>query len=753
MAGEIKLAIILSASMRGSEAFEKAGGGIKGIAAAIKSALPMFALFAAQAAFTFLKDSVKAFEDFEQVMAEAGSIIGKNADQMRGLGEEIKAMSERLPKSSKDLGLALYDIFSSGLTDTSEAMNALELSAKAASAGLTDTAVASRAGIATMNAFGMVASDLTHIFDVQFLTVKFGILRYEELANVIGDIAPAAKVSGQSMESMFAALAFLTTKGLGAAEAATSLARAMEGITKPEAIKVAAELGLTFMDMSEDSKRAQTEFLNQKRALDDLTSSYITTELQVKSLGEEMDKVSLDEAKNRLEISRIKREAEKEGRDLTDSELDQITLLESANADLEFQYDSLSVAQMEARIQSTELSNQMETQKVKTDEANRAFDEQIAATSNFLPLVDIIKQITDKFGTLGEVARADIVSQLFPEVRARRAILSIMGDEEKLMSFTNDMMTQAGAMGDAYAINTDTAAAGHQLMKNSVENLKIEIGEELQPVMEAWHEIMRDSIVPLIKEAFLPILNALMPVLKFLAEIVGFIGKLFAEYPELLWAIIGAIIAWKVAQIALNAVMLANPIGLIIMAVAGLILLIVEIIKHFDGVVEALKKVGGAFVWVYDTFIKPVVDIIVGGIKVIIEVLQWLWNQIEKVGKFFADTFGWIADIIGGVGKFFGGILGGVGKIFGFQEGGIITQPTVGLLGEAGAEAVIPLKNGAVPVSLVGGGLGLGGDQNTYQIILQTGSLPHEETPESLTQKVLDGLIKAKMLGKTGQVA
>jgi len=752
MAGEIKLAIVLSAMMRGSEAFDKAGGGIKGIAAAIKSALPMLAMFAAQAAFSFLKDSLNAFEDFQQVMANAGSIIGKDAQEMKEFSDQVREMSLRLPKTSKDLGTALYDILRSGIKDTAEAMNVLELSAMAASAGITDTTTASKAGIETMNAFGLEASDLTHIFDVQFLAIKFGMLRYEELAGVIGTVAPAAKASGQSLETVFAALSLMTTKGMDASAAASGLARAMEGLTKPEAIKAAAELGISFMTMSEDSARAQTEFLDQKRALDSLTNSYASTELQVKSLGEAMDKVSLEEAKNRLEISKIKRSAEKEGRDLTDAELSQISALESSNADLSLQYDELSVSQQEARIQSTDLSNQMAAQKIKTDEASKAFDDQIAATSNFLSLTDIIQQVSDKYGMLEEAAKMDIVRQLFPDVRARRAIMTIMGDEEALMGMTDAMMTQSGAMAEAFTVNTNTAAAGDQLLKNATEDLKIEIGESLHPAMEEWETLMRETICPLIKDAFIPILNALMPILKFFVEIIGAIAGVFGKYPELLWAIIGAIIAWKVAQIALNFAMSANPIGLIILAIAGLILLIVEIIKHFDGIVEAFKKVGGAFVWVYDTFIKPVVDIIVGGIKVIIEVLQWLWNQIEKVGKFFADTFGWIADIIGGVGKFFGGILGGVGKIFGFQEGGVVSQPTVSLLGERGAEAVIPLKNGAVPVSLIGGGLG-GGDQNTFQIIIQAGKLPQEETPESLTQKMLDGLIQSKMLGKTGQVA
>jgi len=759
MAGEVKLAIILTASMRGADAFDRAGGGIKGIAAAAKSAIPMLAMFAAHATFNFLKDSIKIAMEFEKIMAEAGSIIGKTADEVKGLGDEIREMSQRIPKSPRDLGTALYDIFSAGVTDTADAMNALELSAKAASAGLTETATAAKAGIATMNAFGMEASDLEHIFDTQFLTIKYGILRYEELAAVVGQLSPAAKAAGQSMESMFAGLAMLTQKGLNAAEASTALARAMEGITKPAAIRAAAELGISFVEMTADSITARDEFLRQSQSLDELTQSYNDTEASVKSLGEEMAKVSLEEAKNRLEINKIKREAEKQDRELTKAEIDQIEALEEANKDLSIQYSELSVSQQEARIQSTELNNQLEEQKLATEEAKAAFDEQIAATGNFRPLVDIVKEINDKYGMLGEAAQADIIGKMFPEVRARRAILSILGSEEEMMAMTDEMMNQAGAMGEAYAINTDTAAAGHQLMQNSVEDLQIQIGEEMMPVMEYWNEIMRDAIIPLIKNAFIPILEAMMPIIKVMAEVLGWIAGIFAEYPELLWAIIGAIIAWKVAQIALNIAMTANPIGLIITAIALLVAGILILLDKLGLLEPIWEAITGTFQWLYDSILKPVFDGIITFVDLIVGAIEWMAEQIDKYFGWIIDAVSGVADVLGGIGDFFGGIGGAIGGFFGFQEGGIITQPTLGLLGEAGAEAVIPLKNGAVPVEIVGRGGVPAGDSggtiqthDTYTITIQAGALPQTETPESLSEKLVDAMVEAKKRGATGQV-
>ena len=819
MAGEVKLALILTASMQGSQAFTQAGGGIKGIGAAAKAAVPMLAMFAAYAAFNFLKDSIKVAMEFEQVMAEAGSIVGRTAEEMRGMSDAVREMSQEIPQSPKDLGIALYDIYSAGITDSADAMNALELSALTASAGLTDAATAAKAGISTMNAFGMEAASLEHIFDVQFLTIKYGVLRYEELAAVVGQLAPSAKTAGQSMESMYAGMAILTKQGLNAATAATSLARAMDGMTKPAAIRAAAELGISFMVMTEDSTKARDEFLRQKRALDDLTGSYDKTEAEVKSLGEAMSKISLSEAKNRLEIAKIRRTADKEGRDITQAELDQIDSLEGANDDLSIQYSELSVSQQEAQIASTDLNNAMDAQKVATEGAQAAFDEQIAATGNFRPLVDIVEEIGEKYGHLGEAARADIIGQMFPQIRAKRAISAIMGSEEEMMAMTDEMMNQHGAMGEAYGLVTDTAATDTKLMENAMDNLKIEIGEALMPIMESWNEIMRDDLIPMIQSTFIPLLESMMPVIRNIVEVVGYLGGLFRDYPQLLWGIVGALVAYKTAMIAMtiiqnasaiatgistaatwlfNSALLANPIVWIIIAIVALIAALYLLWKHWDdvtavlgGVWDALKGVGdylmGGFKaamdfvvdgislwieylkWLWDVIvsigeiffqvwsmsIKIPLDLMVTGIGLVIDALQWLWDMILQVGKAFDDVFGGIADTIGDVGGFFGDIGGGIGGILPFAEGGLVTQPTLGLLGEAGAEAVIPLKNGAVPVDIIGGGIGgtTGGGvstNDTYNVTIQTGVLPETETPESIADKLTKALTDAKMRGATG---
>jgi tape measure domain-containing protein len=65
----------------------------------------------------------------------------------------------------------------------------------------------------------------------------------------------------------------------------------------------------------------------------------------------------------------------------------------------------------------------------------------------------------------------------------------------------------------------------------------------------------------------------------FIAQVSDFMRTNWTVIEPILWGIVGAIIAWQIAQIGLNIALAANPIGLIIMAIAALIGLIIFLVK------------------------------------------------------------------------------------------------------------------------------------------------------------------------------
>lgn len=669
MTETVKLALVLSAAFRGSDAFDKAGGGLKGLQSALAKVRAEIAMLATYAAFNFLKESFSTFMQFEQRMAEIKSITGLTGQQISDLGDQIKAMTRTLPQTADELGAGLYEIFSAGITESADAMATLRLSAQAAVAGLTDTATTSKAGISTMNAFRLQVKDLTHIYDVQFMTVKDGILRYEELADVIGNVAPSAEAAGQSMEEMFATIAFLTRQGLSAANSATALGRAYDTLVQPQTIAKFRELGIAVADVSSEvvqtdpllmglrnsiasassaleSARqstisAESSYQEQRTTLEGLEAQYNETRMAMEGFDDAMSDISLEQRKNRLEIMKIQQAADDQGRELTDAETARITEIEESNDRLSISYEELGIQQTvmsktfeeqstavsDTKTQLAQAASEVETMttseeaaKKALDEANAAYDTQLSMTGEFRPLIDILGDLGTQMDGLSEVAKAQIIAELFPNIRARKAIMGIIGDTSLLTTFIDkysDSSESAGAMQGAFADNLNTTAMDVKLMNNSVQELQLSIAEDLLPVFKEF-------------------IAVITPAIQFLSQ-----------NTEIIWLLVAAFIAYKFVMIAAtiaNTVfgvsLMATPIGWIVIAIAALIIVIVALILYWDEISAALKRVGEA-VW---NFIKPAVDFIVSGFQAVATFLAGFiayWEEtFNRMFEVFWAVFG-----------------------------------------------------------------------------------------------------------------
>lgn len=167
--------------------------------------------------------------------------LEKLANVGRRVAREVEIPFEQMQET-------LFFIFSSMNVNLEEAEKLLKGFAKEAVAGQTTIEAAARSNIAIMNALGLSVADLGRIQDVQFQTVRKGIITYEELANVIGRVLPAAARSGQSIETVGAMMAFLTKNGLSAAMASASAARALESFAHPLTVKRLEQIGIKVRD-------------------------------------------------------------------------------------------------------------------------------------------------------------------------------------------------------------------------------------------------------------------------------------------------------------------------------------------------------------------------------------------------------------------------------------------------------------------------------------------------------------------------
>lgn len=171
--------------------------------------------------------------------------------------------------------------------------------------------------------------------------------------------------------------------------------------------------------------------------------------------------------------------------------------------------------------------------------------------------------------------------------------------------------------------------------------------------------------------------DILVPVINFLAPVLQNIANFIAQNTGWITPLIIAIGAWAAAQWLLNIAMSANPIGLVIIAIAALIAIVALIITYWDpiaaffvGIWNTVKDaVAAAAAWIWQrlvdawNFIKGVWSGVTG-------FFSGLWSGVtggvtaaaKWVGDRFSDAWNFIKGIWGKVGDFFSGIWSGIGN-------------------------------------------------------------------------------------------
>jgi hypothetical protein len=190
--------------------------------------------------------------------------------------------------------------------------------------------------------------------------------------------------------------------------------------------------------------------------------------------------------------------------------------------------------------------------------------------------------------------------------------------------------------------------------------------------------------------ALLPAVEAVLPVLqKF--------GAWAQENPQTFLVIAAALGAIAVSIMAINVAMALNPIGLIVAGVIALVAAVVLAYKRFETVRTVVDAVFGALKWYIGNAIQGFKDM-VGIVKAVFNGIAQAWNN--TFGKLSFTVPSWVPGI--------GGKGFAVPDIPMLAEGGVVTGPTLAMIGEAGPEAVIPLDRM--------GSMGAGSNQVTINV-------------------------------------
>lgn len=399
--------------------------------------------------------------------------------------------------------------------------------------------------------------------------------------------------------------------------------------------------------------------------------------------------------------------------------------------------------------------------------------------------VDAKGAILDFLGAvkaLPEAEQSAALTQYFGKesVAAIAPLLSNLDNLDTQFQKVGDASQYAGSMQDEYATRSDTTANKIQLAQNQINALKIQLGQKLVPAVGAAAEkvgalvdaapefVNKYSTVIGVVGAFAGVI-ATVKLVSFAINIgkvtkalmlqkiataksnieTAILQGMYAKDAIVRGASTIATGAQTVAQTAWNGVTAAGaiiakgfgaavtfmtgPIGIAIAVIAGLIAIGVLLYKNWDTVKEKAMELWEATKTVFSGIGDAVTGAFDAAKEKIAEFFDWVGEKLSGLDKKISSVpvLGSLySGIKGGIGAI-GNALSGGSQVPALASGGIVTAPTLSLIGEGSEpEAVIPLSK--LEKILGGASSSVSGGITFAPVIQISGEASKKEVDEAL---------------------
>jgi TP901 family phage tail tape measure protein len=314
---------------------------------------------------------------------------------------------------------------------------------------------------------------------------------------------------------------------------------------------------------------------------------------------------------------------------------------------------------------------------------------------NFVGMSSVISQLSPKLANMTEQQRLAAEKTLFGSTAGRELDSTLM---EGSAAYTKLAQTIGAhnAMQDAAAKRSQDLDHEEQQLGATVSDLWVMLGQNLIPVVQQF-------------------VGAITPVLTQVAQWIA-THKQLATQILVVVGVVGALIA-VAATLAIVIGLIASPVTLIIIGFALLAAGVIYLYGHWQGFHDLVN-------WTWNNVLKPV------GAWIGMEApLMWASLQrsiaqagaqmsgfgtaVQTIWRDVQPIFAAIGNALGSIGRGIGGAASALHNLHvpGFAAGGIVSSPTLALIGEEGPEAVVPLSG---TFSGGSGGLGGLGGSSTY---------------------------------------
>lgn len=590
----------------------------------------------------FIKETIKVGADFDSSMSEVAAISGATGDELQALRDTAKEYGKSTVFSASESADALKYMALAGW-DANQSIDALPGILNLAAASGMDLGAASDMVTDYLTAFNMEADQAAYFADTLAYAQSNSNTTAEQLGEAYKNCAASLNAAGQDMETTTALLSSMANQGLKGSEAGTALSAVMRDMTskmEDGAIKI-GDTAVAVTD-AEGNFRDLTDILKDvESATDGMTDGQRASALQATFTEESLKGMNLmlnagiGEAED---FEKALRDSTGTAQDMADTMNDNLngdmknfqSQLEGVRIEL---YEKLEPALRKGvGFMSTMLSkigavaNKIvgwATSEKVVNNLKSAFQKAKDAVS---PIVDAVGGVIEKIaGFVTSESTINAVKETFEKVK--NVVEPIIGIVQQVIDKIAEFVTSEGVI--------NTVKGAFEKVKTTLDN-----------IFDA-----ASKVFTFIKDH----LDIILPL------IVGIVIA-WGAYKAILLITTGVAKAYAAVQAAVNTVMSANPVGIIIIAIGLLIGIIILLIKNWDKVKATATavldniKVGWGMIatWFNTKVITPIVTFFTGLWTKIKTGASNLWTGVKTI---FSTVANWVnTNIITPVVTFFTGL-------------------------------------------------------------------------------------------------
>ena len=281
------------------------------------------------------------------------------------------------------------------------------------------------------------------------------------------------------------------------------------------------------------------------------------------------------------------------------------------------------------------------------------------AQGNFLNIIDILAQFEKGMKGMGDAEKAAALTDIFGKRTVTGVTLLLAEGTEGLKKYSKELQNAGGTAANVAAAMRGSLANRIEVLKSALTELGFKFvdafaskgGKAIENLTATITNFDPASIIDFLTTAF-TVISKIVGVLWKMRIIIISLAIAWGVYKvamiaavvisnimgmvQAVQALMSAQQGMNVVQAIFNVLLTANPVGVIIVAIAALIAIIILCVKHWDDITAAMAR---CWDWVKKNqeAVLGIIAVFTGQFGFIISIVREFWNEWDRITQAFTN--------------------------------------------------------------------------------------------------------------------